>query len=294
MGLRIKSNVDSLIAQNNLATTNQEVESSLEKLGSGYRINKSSDDPAGIAISDSMQAKMRSFSQAKRNASDGVSYLQIAEGGLNELGNIVIRMRELTTQAASETLSEQDRSYLNKEFKELGKEVIRIQDQTEFNGKKILKAENNDDINIQVGVNFKNPKENGDPSLSKINLKYENLSDFEDSIQNIKDLSIEGESGSDLGGNNPEDIFNALDDSMKQINDVRSHFGSLQSRLNHTITSIDVANENLSAAQSRIRDVDFAEESSRLAKNRILAAAGTSVLSQANQFPEQALVLLRQ
>ena len=294
MGLRIKTNMDSLIAQNNLATTNKEVEDSFEKLGSGYRINKSSDDPAGIAISDSMQAKMRSFSQAKRNASDGVSYLQIAEGGLNELGNIVVRMRELTTQAASDTLSEHDRSYLNQEFKELGKEVARIQDQTEFNGKKILKADNNDDINIQVGVNFKNPNENGDPSLSKINLKYENLSDFEDSIQNLKDLSIEGESGSDLGGSDPEDIFNSLDDSMKQINDVRSHFGSLQSRLNYTISSIDVANENLNAAQSRIRDVDFADESSRLAKNRILSAAGTSVLSQANQFPQQALILLRQ
>jgi flagellin len=294
MGLRIKTNLDSQKAQEHLSQTNQEVSDSLEKLSSGYRINKSADDSAGLAISENMQAKMRSFSQAKRNASDGMSYLQTAEGGLNDLNNIVIRMRELATQAATDTIGEQDRVYLDKEFQELGKEAIRIQQQTEFDGKKILTTENTSDVNIQVGIHFKGSTDDGKVPTSTINLSYKNLSNFDKSLASLSKLNIQGETASDLGGDGAEAILESLDESMDEINLARSHFGGLQSRLNYTLSSIDVASENLNAAQSRIRDVDYAWESSRLAKNKIMSAAGTSVLSQANQLPEHVLTLLRQ
>ncbi|WP_186645696.1 flagellin N-terminal helical domain-containing protein [Fluviispira vulneris] len=292
MGLRIKSNVESLIAQRRLNENEEQLSDSIEKLASGLRINKSSDDAAGLAISETMRAKIRGFAQAKRNASDGISFLQTGEGGLSELNNLIIRMRELTTQAASDTVSSTERSYLNKEFQELGSEINRIKDQTEFNGKSLFSEEGQKDIAIQVGVNFR--KANGDTNNENetIKLKFEDLSELNESLANLKDLNIEGESGDELGGSDTEKIFSNLDDSMLKITKARATFGALQSRLNSTITSIDVGSENLSAAQSRIRDVDYGSESARFTQNKILVAAGTAVLAQANQLPEHILHLI--
>lgn len=293
MGLRIKTNIESLVAQRQVSMSSEEMKDSIQKLSSGYRINKSSDDAAGLAISETMRAKIRGFSQAKRNASDGISYLQIGEGGLSELNNIIIRMRELTTQAASDTIGSTERGFLNEEFTQLGQEVLRIKDQTEFNGKRILTSEGEKDVKIQVGVNFKKGNDKNNSENEVIQMKFEGLSDLNDSLSNLAELNIKGDSGSELGGDSTEDIFSAIDDSMSKINGVRASFGSLQSRLNSVVTTIDVASENLSAAQSRIRDVEYGSETARFTQNKILVAAGTSVLAQANQIPEHVLTLLR-
>ncbi len=293
MGLRIKSNIDSLMAQRQLSENQDELSNSLQKLSSGLRINKSSDDAAGLAISETMRAKIRSFGQAKRNASDGISFLQTGEGGLSELNNIIIRMRELTTQAASDTIGETERGFLNKEFQELGKEVNRIKDQTEFNGRKLLSPEDQQDINVQVGVNFRNTAGETNEENEVITLKFDDLTELNDSLSHLTELSIEGENGRELGGGNTEDIFSALDDSMLKVTRTRATLGALQSRLNSTITSIDIGSENLSAAQSRIRDADYGLESAKYAQSKILVSAGTSVLAQANQLPDTVLHLLR-
>ena len=293
MGIRIKSNIDSLMAQRQLSESQTELTDSLQRLSSGLRINKSSDDAAGLAISETMRAKIRSFAQAKRNASDGISFLQTGEGGLSELNNIVIRMRELTTQAASDTVGETERSFLNKEFQELGQEVNRIKDQTEFNGRKLLSPEEQTDINIQVGVNFRKSDGETNEDNEIITLKFDDLTELNDSLTKLSELSIEGENGRELGGGQTEDIFSALDDSMLKVTKTRAALGALQSRLNSTITSIDIGSENLSAAQSRIRDADYGAESAKFAQSKILVTAGTSVLAQANQIPETVLHLIR-
>jgi flagellin len=293
MGLRVKTNVTSLIAQRRLAVNMKEAQDSIEQLSSGYRINKSSDDPAGLALSDTLRTKIKSFAQAKRNVSDGISLLQTSEGGLNDISNILIRMRELTTQAASDTLDETQRSYLNSEFQELRKEAVRIKDQTEYNGRYVL-ADYKKDLQIQIGANFRYPNSKVNSDSEFISLKYEGVKDFNKSLDNLSDLSLEGINARYLGGSQPSDIFNAIDDSMLKVSGMRASIGGLQSRLNTTLNSIDVANENLNAAQSRIKDVDYAQETSTLAQNRILVSAGTSVLSQANQLPEHVLSLLKQ
>jgi len=293
MGMRIKSNIESLMTQRKLSENLDELNDSLQKLSSGLRINKSADDAAGLAISETMRAKIRSFSQAKRNASDGISLLQTGEGGLSELNNIIIRMRELTTQAASDTVGPTERSFLNKEFQELSQEINRIKDQTEFNGRKILSDEEENNINIQVGVNFRTADGETNTDNEVITLNFEDLADLNESLAELTDLSIEGESGEELEGGNVEDIFSTLDNSMLNITKTRATFGALQSRLNSTITSIDIGSENLSAAQSRIRDVDYASETARFAQSKILVNAGSAIMAQANHFSENVLLFLR-
>jgi flagellin len=312
MGLRVKTNVDSLVAQRRLGETRRNLGDSLEKLSSGLRINKSSDDAAGLAVSEAIRARTSSLSVAKRNASDGVSYIQVAEGSLNEVTNIVIRMRELTTQAASDTLSNRERSFLNKEFVQLAGEAARIVDGTEFNGTKLLRAEENKEIQMFVGASFRGtppgadaPKEyepGKDPDLVTIDVTQ--LQGLEEAIGKVAALQIvpsEGEidpsfgastlgSGSENGTN---ELFAVLDDGLSRIAEYRATLGSVQSRLNSTITNIDISSENLLAAQSRIRDVDYAQELAKFTQTQILSAAGVSVLSQANQVPEAVLQLLR-
>lgn len=289
MGLRIKSNVESLVAQRQMGQNRAEMSDSLEKLSSGLRINKSADDAAGLAISESMRARIRGLAQAKRNASDGVSFLQVAEGGLGELNNILTRMRELTTQAASDTVGEKERSFLNREYEQLGEELSRIKDGTEFNGKKILSGDQETDLAIQVGASA---PVDGDDTSGIVRISFDNLSELNQAIDDLP-LNIEGETGQTLGGGDTADIFAAIDGAMEKVTDFRASLGAMQSRMNSTITSIDVSSENLSAAASRIRDVDYASETARLAQSKILTAASTSVLAQANQLPESVLTLLR-
>lgn len=297
MGLRIKTNVESLIAQRQLGSNHAKMQESLEKLSSGYRINKSADDAAGLAVSETMQAKIRSLTQAKRNASDGVSFLQVAEGGLSEINNMVVRMRELTTQAASDTIGETERTFLNREFTQLSEEVNRITEQTEFNGHKVLSVDDKastEGLNIQIGANFRGPDSDSEEMAASESVKIstEAVGIVQESLAALKEIQITGENGSELGGGTPE-VFETLDKAMREITDFRATLGATQSRMNSAITGIDVTVENMAAAQSRIRDVDYASETAKLTQSKILSAAGTAVLTQANALPETVLQLLR-
>ena len=310
MGIRVKTNVESLVAQRRLSETRKNLGDQLEKLSSGLRINKSSDDAAGLAVSEAIRARTTGLAVAKRNASDGVSYIQVAEGGLNEVTNIVIRMRELATQAASDTLSNRERGFLNKEFVELAEEAARIVDGTEFNGTKLLRSSENKAIQMFVGAAFRGtppgasePKEyedGKDPDLVTIDVTQ--LQGLESAIQAVSELQIVPEDvddsyGASTLGDGSEGGTNrslaTLDDGLSRIAEYRATLGSVQSRLNSTITNIDISSENLLAAQSRIRDVDYAQELAKFTQSQILSSAGISVLSHANQIPEAVLQLLR-
>jgi flagellin len=243
---------------------------------------------------------------AKRNANDGISYIQVAEGGLNETTNIVVRMRELAAQAASDTIGNREREFLNKEFTQLRQEVGRIMDSTEFNGAKVLKVDEQKPMRIFVGASNRGNDADGnapdispeeDPDILTIDLK--DLATFREAMEAVLDedltiVSPDSEGGAaDLGPSGTNDIFNRLDSALDSMASYRAVLGSVQSRLNSSITNIDVTNENLQAAQSRIRDVDYAAETAKLATNRILTQAGVSVLTQANANSDFALQLLR-
>lgn len=309
MGLRIKTNMDSLVAQRRLGESRKQQGESIEKLSSGLRINKSADDAAGLAVSERIRATTSGLGVAKRNASDGISYIQVAEGGLNEVTNIVIRMRELATQAASDTLGERERGFLDKEFTQLRDEVTRIADSTEFNGTKVLKPGDGDKpLQIFVGASNRGNNISGDaPDIDKDNdpdvltIKLDDLSKLQDSLGEIAGdaFSLIGDGGNDLSAQElgPDGdtgtLFNKLDSALNSIAGYRATLGSVQSRLNSAINTIDISNENLMAAQSRIRDVDYAAETAKFTQSRILQQAGISVLAQANSTPEAVLALLR-
>jgi flagellin len=294
MGLRIKTNVGSLVAQRQLGKSQAEMATSLERLASGQRINKSSDDAAGLAVSEAMRAKIKGMEQAKRNANDGISFLQTAEGGLAEINNVVVRMRELTTQAASDTVGTRERKFLDREFQQLSQEMIRIKNETEFNGKPVLRDEAGRDINIQVGVSFRGEGATAAPDSDVVTIKLDEIVSLNEKLNELSGLSLESdEGGRTLGGVDTNEIFGRLDNAITQVTDFRATLGAMQSRMNSTVNAIDVTNENLASAQSRIRDVDYASETAKLTQAKILSAAGTSVLLQANSVPESVLQLLR-
>jgi flagellin len=309
MGLRIKTNVTSLIAQRRLGESTKKLGDSLEKLSSGQRINKSADDAAGLAISERIRARMKGLGQAKRNASDGISYIQVAEGGLNETTNILVRMRELATQAASDTIGNRERDFLNREFTQLRDEVGRIVDSTEFNGSKVLQAGDGDQpIQIFVGasdrgrdLNGDAPDIDGDNDPDILNIELDDLTLLAEQFEEVTDSDMmilpEGAddiTASELGPNgDTNELFTALDSTLNAIASYRATLGSVQSRLNSTITNIEITNENMAAAQSRIRDVDYASETAKFAQARILQSAGVSTLTQANASGDAVLALLR-
>jgi flagellin len=266
------------------------MQSSLEKLSSGQRINKASDDAAGLAISESLRAKITGMDQAKRNANDAVSMIQIAEGGMNEMGNILNRLRELTVQASSDTIGNQERGFLNREYVQLVDEIDRIAATTEFNGLKFFDTDRTEYV-IQVGVNASKPSENKDTiSLDLSGLKFTSA-----------DLNLG--KGSEIGplttsstAPSRENIaanLEKIDDVIVKLSGERANLGALQSRLNSTINNLGVSIENSSAARSRIVDTDFAAETTKLTQNKILSAASVAVLAQSNAVPEMALQLLR-
>jgi len=309
MGLRVKTNIDSLVAQRRLGETRKDLAGSIEKLSSGQRINKSADDAAGLAVSENIRGRVASLGMAKRNASDGISYIQVAEGGLNEATNIIIRMRELATQAASDTLGPRERGYLDKEFTQLRDEIGRIVDSTEFNGTKVLKPGDGDKpMQIFVGASNRGANMAGDlPDIDPDNdpdvltIKLDDLSQMTEALGNVvnKDFSILPEAGAELSAQElgPDGdtgtLFSNLDTALNSIASYRATLGSVQSRLNSTMNNLDVSTENLQAAQSRIRDVDYASEMAKYTQTKILSQAGVSVLTQANSEPDAVLQLLR-
>ena len=276
MGLRINTNVSALSAMRTLNNTKNALDSTLERLSSGSRINRAGDDAAGLAISENLRATIRGFRQAKRNAQDGVSMIQVTEGGLNEISNMIIRLRELSIQAASDTVGDKERSFTNREFQALKSEMQRIAESTNFNGNPLLNGKAGL-FEIQVGVN-------NNPMSDRIVYNAENAN------VTLESLGLVGESvATKLGA---QTSLSSLDESLTRVNSVRADLGAMQNRLQSTINSLAISDENLSAANSRIRDSDLALEVSEMTKNNILMQAGISVLGQANNQAQSALKLL--
>ncbi len=276
MGFRIVTNTAAINAQRTLANTRRAFDKSLEKLSTGSRISRAGDDAAGLAISENLIAQIRGLKQAKRNAQDGISLVQVSEGGLNEISTIMIRLRELSVQAASDTIGETERKFTDREFQSLKDEIDRIANSTEFNGTPLLNGRAGI-LEFQVGTR-------NNPLLDRI------IYDGEGSNATIAALKLGGESVSTKLG--AQTTLAVIDDALVQVNAIRADLGAMQNRLMSTVNNLSVADENLSAANSRVRDVDIAEESAELTRNNILLQAGTAVLAQANIASRLALKLL--
>ena len=275
MSITIQTNVSSLNAQRNMQRTMAQLDSTLSKLSSGFRITKAGDDAAGLGISENLRAQIRSYNQAQRNGFDGLSVIQTAEGALNEVSNILIRMRELAMQSASDGLGDTERSYLNTEFGALVSEIDRIAESTEFNGQKLLTGSlAASGLEFQIGIrNSANDRVSVTVNAATA------------AALSVNSLSVSAKSES-------QTALSVIDSAIQTVSDIRANLGALGNRLNSTISNLAVASENLAAANSRIRDVDVAVETSNLTKAQILMQAGVSVLAQANAVPQVALSLL--
>jgi flagellin len=276
MGMRVTTNISALNAQRNLMGSQRVMAKSMAQLASGSRINIAADDAAGLAISEGLKSQIRSSAQAQRNANDGISMVQTAEGGLSEISNIITRLRELGIQASSDTVGQVERGFLDKEVQQLKNEVQRIASVTTWGTTKLLDG-TSPDFDFQVGI-FNN--------------------DFEDRItfsanENVATLDSLGMEGLDYTSKEGAQIaLEVLDSAQSSVNGTRSNLGALQNRLTSTVDNLGVSQENLSAANSRIRDTDVAQASSEMVRNNILLQAGTSTLAQANQSNQLALKLI--
>jgi flagellin len=279
MAMSVLTNTAALGAQRNLAATQSALAASIGRLSSGMRINSAADDAAGLGISENLKADIRSIVQAQRNANDGISLSQVAEGGMNELTGIVSRMRELAVQAANSTLGATERGYIHTEFGQLRSEIDRIANVTEFNGQKLLDGAASAGLTFQVGIQNST---NDRLSMSITRLVASTLGSTS--------LRISAASLSTV--TNARAALGAFDRAITQLSTARSKVGAVQNRMQVTVSSLAVSHENLSAANSRIRDVDVAAETSALTRSQILSQAGTAVLAQANQIPAAALSLL--
>lgn len=275
MGLRIGTNISSITAQRSLAGSAREIGKSFAQLSSGSRITKSADDAAGLSISEGLKSQIRGYGQAGRNANDGISMVQTSEGGLGEISNILTRLRELGVQASSDTIGEQERSFIDKEVQQLKAEMDRIAKTTRFGSVNLLDGSGGE-FDFQVDVN---------------NTANDRIG-FDAGLQDatISSLGVDGLDYTTKNG--ARDALEIVDLAQKTVSGQRANLGALQSRLISTSDQIQVSSENLSAANSRIRDTDIAQSSAELARNSILQTASVSVLAQANQVPQQALKLL--
>ncbi|MSP23958.1 MAG: flagellin FliC [Myxococcales bacterium] len=276
MPLVVNTNVASLDAQKSLARTSQALQKSFQRLSSGFRINSASDDAAGLAVSESLKSRIKSFAVAERNTSNAISMAKTAEGGLSEISGIVIRMRELAVQAANGDLTSTDRSYIDTEFTALKSEITRLADSTEYNGKELL-AGSTTAIAFQVGIGTATAQDT-------ISVDFGNIS--------LSTLSLSGASVGGSSQSNATTAIASIDSALNSVSNSRATFGAAINRLGIALSNSQTIRTNLEAANSAIRDVDIAEESSILARSQVLLQAGTSVLAQANQAPSLALSLL--
>lgn len=277
MGMRVSTNIAAVNAQRNLVNSQYNMRDSFAKLASGSRINKAADDAAGLAISESLKGQIRSARQANRNANDGISMVQVAEGGLNEIGNIIVRLRELGIQASSDTIGDTERGFINKEVEQLKNEAQRIAQVTTWGTTKLLDG-STPAFDFQVGI---------------FNNSFEDRISF-DAGQNQATLDALGLAGIDYTQKEgAQGALESLDSAQTRVNEMRSNLGALQNRLQSTVNNLLISEENLSAANSRIRDTDVAEASAELTRNNILLQAGTATLAQANQMNGVALSLIQ-
>jgi flagellin len=275
MGLRVATNVPSLVTQRHLETTTKDASRSIARLSSGQKIVNAGDDAAGLAISSNLTAEVRSLKQAHRNANDGVSFVQTAEGGLNEVSNILIRLRELGVQAASDTIGDEERGFLQKEFSTLKEEVDRISAVTTYNGRALLDGTGGE-LNFHVG------------SRGSEN----NVIRYSADSVNASSGTLGIGSSAVLSRDDARDSLESIDGAISKVNEYRASLGAMQNRLHSASNNLSVHIENLSEARSRIADTDIAAESSELAKNTILQNAGIAILAQANSSQTNALKLL--
>jgi flagellin len=280
MSISILTNVASLAAQRNLSRSQGMQAKSIGRLSSGLRINQAADDAAGLGISENLKADIRSLDQARRNANDGVSMLQVAEGSMNEISGIVTRMRELAVQSANGTLGDTERGYIDTEFDQLKSEIDRISSSTEFNGQKLLEGSASAGLTMQIGIQ--------DTAADRLTVSVARLVGStlgSAGGSKLSDITMSTSSGAQAA-------LGSLDAAIQQLSNSRAKVGAFQNRMQITVSNIGVAHENLSAANSRIRDVDVAKEAAEMTKSQILAQAGISVLGQANALPQAALSLL--
>jgi len=272
----------SLNTQKTLRQSQKMMNRSLERLSSGFRINKAADDAAGLAISENFRAQIKSFNQARRNANDGISMLQVAEGALNEISNMLTRMRELSVQASNDTLISRDRTFLNSEYSALKAEIDRISEVTEFNGKFLVNgAISASAVEFQIGIEATS---NDRLAVTLSNVGTEKLGS-QSSASHLDDTHV-------LLKTDARNSLDIIDQAINEVAQQRSSIGAHQNRLNSTIINLANSAENITAANSRIRDVDVAEESANMTRNQILVQAGSSMLAQANQAPQAAMQLL--
>lgn len=278
MALTVQTNVASLEAQKNLVKNQSALQKSFNRLSSGFRINTAADDAAGLAISESMKSQIRSYTVAERNAADGVSMAQTAEGALGDVHDVLGRMRELAMQSSNGSLTSTDRGYMNTEFGLLQKEVSRIQASAKFNGQALIGAASSG-ITFQVGLN--------NSSNDQIKVDFGGLA--------LTSLLAAGTGGTSIAGTTSAGALAALstiDAAISTVSSSRSKFGAAMNRLDVATSNIQTMRLNLSSANSRIRDVDVASETASMSRNQVLTQAGISVLAQANQLPQQAFGLL--
>jgi flagellin len=274
MSISIRTNAASLNAQRNLSSTQMSLDSSLSKLSSGYRITKAGDDAAGLGISVNLEAQVRSYNQAVRTANDGISLVQTAEGALNETSNILTRLRELAMQSASDGVSDTQRAYIQTETAQLTGEIDRIAASTKFNGTALLDGTGGN-LDFQVGTG-------NVAATDRITVA---TGDATATTLGVNALSLATKATAQAA-------LATLDTAINSVSNLRATFGAAGNRLNSAINTISVTSENLAAAESRIRDVNVAEETSNLSRSQVLMQAGVSVLAQANQAPQYALKLL--
>jgi flagellin len=276
MGLRVNTNIASINAQRNAATVTGNLQRNYQRLSTGLRIAVAADDAAGLAISERLRSQVRSLGQVSRNANDGISLVQVGEGALNEVSNILVRLRELTIQSANGSTSNTDRNTMKEEFDSLVNEIDRIGKSTLFNGVHLLDGTSST-VQFQVGIN----------STTGIDVLNVSLTPALATSLSLNSLDI----GS---GGDCSTAIGAIDSAINAVSSLRGRFGALQNRLQSTIANIGVATESLSAAESRIRDVDVAAETADLTRNSIMQQASISILQQANLQPQVALRLLQQ
>jgi len=257
----INNNISALNTRNQLYVTNSAMSKSMEKLSSGKRINRAADDAAGLSISEKMRAQIRGLNQAVRNAQDGISFIQTAEGALDEVSNMLVRLKELAVQKANGTYNDEDKSNLALEMTQLGDEIKSIYENTKFNGMEVLST------GISIAV--------------------------DDTARKVSINAISSVTAKDFTGLSSTSSVSDIDKAIKTINNARATYGSMQNRLESTVRNLKTTAENLQAAESRIRDTDMAEEMSTFTKYNILVQAGTAMLAQANMLPQNVLSLLR-
>ncbi len=274
MSLRINTNMASINAQRNLDVQQQRNSKAMKALASGSRINSASDDAAGLAISEKLRADIRGMQMARKNAENAVSFIQVGEGGLNEVSNILIRLRELGIQSASDTIGDDERGFLDTEAQHLMEEIDRIAETTKFGEKNLLNG-SQDELEFQVGV--------GSDENSAIRFTM-------DADSTTSNLGVSGMDFSDKSG--ARDALDSIDDALLKVGGMRANFGAIQNRMDSAVRNIDVQNESLSAANSRIRDADIAHETAELTSSQILQQASIGMLAQANNSTSAALKLI--